>query len=146
VVHNPTNTVISFGLLIAVVGSSFAYVYSTIEPTPYLGVNGGIELTPARAQALGIDQTEGILVTEVDPGSPADRAGLKGGDRVVMINNQQVPVGGDVIIAFDGEPVTREREYLAVLDQKSVGDTLVMTVMRGGSTHEISVVLGEERQ
>lgn len=143
--HNPTNVAISFGLLIAVVGSSFAYVYSTIEPKPYLGIDG-IVLTPARAQALGIEQTEGIMVIGVAPDSPADLAGLQVGDRFVTIDNDRVPVGGDVIVAFDGEPVTTAREYQAVLDQKSVGDTLVMTVMRGNSTHEISVVLEEERQ
>ncbi len=141
--HNPTNTAISFSLLIAAVGGSFAYVYSSIEPSPYLGVDG-VELSPGLARALEMEQTEGILVTSVDPGSPADRAGLKGGNRVVMINDQELRIGGDVIVAFDGEPVTTAGDYRAVLDQKSVGDTLRLTVMRSNGAQEIRVVLEEQ--
>lgn len=139
-VHNPTNTVISFGLLIAVVGSSFAYVYLN---TPDLGFDG-LVLSPSAARALGVDQDAGILVTRVEPGGPADVAGLKGGNRAVTIGERVIMVGGDVVTAIDGAPINEVRDFTAAIDQKSVGDSVRLTIVRDGNAQELNLVVGRQ--
>lgn len=140
VVHNPTNTVISFGLLIAVVGSSFAYVYYN---TPELGFDGRL-LSPNAARVLGIEHEEGILVTKVVPGGPADMAGLKGGTRAITVGDQVIMVGGDIITAIDGMPIKTRSDYVAATDKKSIGDSVRMTIIRDGKTQEIDIIVGRQ--
>ncbi len=69
----------------------------------WLGITGGT-LTPEIAQAMNLDSDQtGVLVVRVEDGSPADSAGMKGSDRDATIGGQSVPIGGDVIIAIDGQ-------------------------------------------
>jgi serine protease Do len=139
--HNPVNTVISFAVLISVVGASFYYVSATDAPEPWLGIEGS-NVTPAIAQTLGLQQSEGFLIFSVEPSSPAEVAGLRGGDRVVTIDGRPVILGGDVIIAVDNIQVQNAQEIGAQLIQKSIGDVIEFTVIRGNSTEEIEVELG----
>jgi serine protease Do len=74
---------------------------------PWLGVSG-TSLTPELATAMGLTpEQRGALVVHVVPGGPADRAGLRGSDRQVTIEDEQVRPGGDVIVALDGAPPSR---------------------------------------
>jgi serine protease Do len=133
--------VISFGVLISVVGASFYYVSATEAPEPWLGIEGS-NVTPAIAQTLGLQEPSGFLVFSVESSSPADVAGLRGGDRVVTIEGRPVVVGGDVIVAVDNIQIQDAQDIGAQLTQKSVGDVIEFSVVRGSSTEEIDVELG----
>jgi serine protease Do len=139
--QNATNTVISFGVLISIVGASFYYVSATDEPQPWLGIEGS-NVTPTIAQTLGLQEPVGFLIFSVEPSSPAETAGLRGGDRVVTIDGRPVVLGGDVIIAVDNIQIEDAQDIEAQLIQKSVGDVVEFTVIRGSLTEQIEVRLG----
>jgi S1-C subfamily serine protease len=139
--HNPFNTAISFALLISVVGASFYYVYATDPKEPWLGIEGS-NVTPAIAQTLGLQEPRGFLIFAVETTSPADVAGLKGGDRVVTIDGRPVVLGGDVIIAIDNIEIQGAEDIEALLATKTIGDSIAFTVIRANSTQVFNVVLG----
>ena len=139
--HNPVNTIISFALLISVVGASFYYVYATDAVEPWLGIEGS-DVTPAIAQTLGLQEPLGFLIFSVEPTSPAEAAGLKGGDRVVTIDGRPVVLGGDVIIAVNDISVQDAQDIEAQLLYKRIGDVVEFSVIRGSSTQDIEVELG----
>ncbi len=141
--HNPVNTVISFGLLIAIVGGSFYYVYATDVKEPYLGIEGR-GVTPAVAQELGLQEARGLLIFVVRPGSPADVAGLKGGDKGAVIDGQEWVLGGDVIASIDGVQIQGVDDAEALLAHKVAGDSVKFTIIRGGATLDVNVVIGEK--
>jgi S1-C subfamily serine protease len=141
-VHNPVNTAVSFGLLIAIVGGSFYYVSATDPKEPYLGI-GGRGVTPAVAQELGMQNARGLLIFVVDPGSPADVSGLRGGDRVAVIEGQEWALGGDVIVAIDGTQIQSVEDAESLLADKIAGDNVEFTVFRGGANLDVNVVIGE---
>jgi S1-C subfamily serine protease len=139
--HNPVNTAISFAVLISVVGASFYYVSATDAPEPWLGIEGS-NVTPAIAQTLGLQEPSGFLIFSVEPSSPAEVAGLRGGDRVVTIEGSPVVLGGDVIVAVDNIQILDAQDIEAQLSPKSIGDVIEFSVVRGSSTEEIDVELG----
>jgi putative serine protease PepD len=108
---------------------------------PYLGLRSSWALSSDLAEALGLSVNEGVLVLEVAPNSPADAAGLRGGRRMAVIGNYQVPVGGDVIVALAGEPVRDSPEIQRILDHHRPGDTIQVTVYRDKRKIEIPVHL-----
>lgn len=139
--HYPVNTVISFTVLISVVGASFYYVYATDATELWLGIEGS-NITPAIAQTLDLQQPVGFLIFSVEPGSPAEQAGLRGGDRVVTVEGRPVVLGGDAIIAVDDTPIEDAQDIEAQLIYKTVGDVVEFSLIRGSSTQEIEVELG----
>ena len=109
----------------------------------WLGIQG-LTLSPEIAEAMELPSGQaGILVAEVIQATPADEAGLLGGDQMVDVDGQQVPVGGDVITAIDGEPVTQFEELRAVLLQSEPGQEVTLTILRGDEELEVEVTLGE---
>jgi len=126
--------------LISVVGASFYYVYATDAVEPWLGIEGS-DVTPAIAQTLGLEPM-GFLIFSVEPTSPAEAAGLKGGDRVVTIDGRPVVLGGDVIIAVNDISIQDAQDIEAQLLYKRIGDVVEFSVIRGSSTQDIEVELG----
>jgi S1-C subfamily serine protease len=139
--HNPVNTVVSVAVLVSVVGASFYYVYATDVVEPWLGIEGS-NVTPAIAQTLGLQESVGFLIFSVEPSSPAELAGLKGGDRVVTIDGRPVLLGGDVITAVDNIQIDDAQDIEAELIDKTVGDVIEFSVIRGSSTQDVDVKLG----
>ncbi|MGD2205285.1 MAG: trypsin-like peptidase domain-containing protein [Anaerolineae bacterium] len=117
-------------------------------PHPWLGVSLWT-LTPDRIEILRetgmeVPVEEGILLMEVVPGSPADEAGLRGGQNQVRIGRYILPIGGDIITAIDGEPITSDRDLTLFLDTESqIGQTVQVTVWREGEQMTTSVTLTE---
>jgi serine protease Do len=110
---------------------------------PRLGVSG-TDLTPDLATAMGLEADQrGALVVEVSPNGPADKAGLQGSERQVEIDGQQVPVGGDVIVAIGGQPVNALDDLVVYLARNTqVGQTVTLTVLRQSEEVQIQVTLG----
>jgi S1-C subfamily serine protease len=109
---------------------------------PYLGITGH-EVFPALAQALSLPVSEGIMVVEAAPGSPAQRAGIRGGDRVVQIGNMIVRVGGDIITEVDRVKVRTFEQLSEFIDGKRPGDTVTLTVNRQGKFNTVEARLRE---
>ncbi|MDQ4076303.1 MAG: PDZ domain-containing protein [Chloroflexota bacterium] len=109
---------------------------------PYLGVQGAT-LTPAIAQEMGLEPTQrGALITSVVPDGPAAEAGLQGGEREATILGRPIPVGGDVIIAIEGEPVTDFDDVITYLARNAeVGETIELTILRDGEEETVEVTL-----
>jgi serine protease Do len=101
-------------------------------------------LTPQIAQAMNLEgDQQGVLIAQVEAGSPADDAGLRGSHTPATIDGQQVMVGGDVITAFDGQPITGMQELQALLQQANPGQEVALTILREGERLQVSVILGE---
>jgi S1-C subfamily serine protease len=109
---------------------------------PYLGI-AGHEIVPALVQALRLPVKEGIIVVEVTPGSPAQRAGIRGGDRAVQVGNMIVRVGGDIITEVDQVKVRTFEELSDFIDAKQPGDTVALTYNRQGKLNVVEVRLRE---
>ena len=110
---------------------------------PYLGISGG-SLTPDLAKAMDLQSNQrGALVEDIVPGGPADKAGLQGSDRQVQIDGQDVRVGGDVIVAINGQPIKSMDDIISYLSSNtSVGDKVALTVLRNGKETELQITLG----
>lgn len=108
----------------------------------WLGIKA-MSVNPEIAQAMDLPKDqEGVLVGQVQTGSPADKAGLRGSDKLVTINGQEVVVGGDVIIAWNNEPVTGMQQLQEAVSQSSPGDKVTLTVLRNGRQKDLRVTLG----
>jgi len=117
--------------------------YQAGRKRPKLGVSV-VPISGDYADALSLPTQGGLLIQEVDPDSPAARAGLRGGRQEVQIGNAQVLVGGDLIMSIDGQPVERDDAISRALAKKRTGDTLELTIFRNGRTTNVRVKLGEE--
>jgi S1-C subfamily serine protease len=110
---------------------------------PKLGVSV-VPIAGDYADALRLPTQGGLLIQQVDAGSAAARAGLRGGRQVVQIGNAELLVGGDLIMSIDGKPVDRDDAISRALATKRTGDTLELTIFRNGKTMNIRVRLGDE--
>jgi S1-C subfamily serine protease len=108
---------------------------------PWVGISGA-DMTPALAKALNLKEPRGVLVVEVIGGSPAEKAGIKAGTNTVRVDGRQVPLGGDIVLELDGHQVRKVDDILVYLQrEKSVGDTMDVTVLRNGQLQHINLHL-----
>jgi serine protease Do len=114
---------------------------------PWLGLSGG-DLDPSLAKAMGLNPNQrGALLGDVVAGGPADKAGLHGSSKQVSIQGQTVNVGGDVIIAVNGQPVNGFDDVVAYLsDNAEVGQTVNLTILRQGKEQTVAVTLAARPQ
>jgi S1-C subfamily serine protease len=110
---------------------------------PWLGISAlGVNIP--LAEAIGLEKPQGILVTEVISGSPADLAGLRGSDETRIIEGVEVPIGGDVIIEIDGIPVITMDDLVVYMERNTVpGNSVILTIIREGQEQNLDVILGE---
>ncbi len=109
---------------------------------PVHGLVSAIAISGESAQALDLPTEGGLLVQEVEPGSPADQAGIRGARRSVYLGNYAVGIGGDLIVAVDKEPVRTLEALQRALNRKRAGDTMELTIYRGGRTMKVNITLG----
>ena len=95
------------------------------------------------SQALDLPVKDGLLVQTVTRGGPAAASGIRGGDQVALLGMQRLYIGGDVIVAIDGQKVASPLDVNLVLNRKRPGDNVTVTLYRGGKKMDISVKLGE---
>lgn len=110
---------------------------------PWVGISGR-DINPALATALNLVDARGFLIVNVVEGSPAEKAGLKGSDDTREVDGVEYPFGGDVILAVDGKIVRQIDDILIHLQRyKSVGDEMVLEVLRDGRVTNFVVELDE---
>jgi 2-alkenal reductase len=140
---DPVNTGIGFAIssnivkqVVPVLIEEGSYDY------PYLGISSREDLTLDMIEALGLARQTGAYVVSVVPGSPADRAGLKGGSGDSGFPD--LPKGGDLIIGIDGREVNTFSQMLSYLiANKKPGDEVVLTILRGTEEMEVNLTLGK---
>jgi putative serine protease PepD len=148
--ENPTGDSVNVGVAFAVpinTAKQFlpAMLAGETVSHPWLGI-AGQEITPALAQELDLPVDEGVYVTLVAAGSPAQRAGLEGAFRseAQATQSSSVPSGGDVIVAADGQTVASVENLAGYLDtQKTPGDTVQLQVVRAGQELSLEATLAE---
>jgi len=134
------------GIGFAVPSNTIAKIVPSLIETgtfnhPWVGISGR-DMTPGLASALELDEPRGVLVVEVVSGGPAEKAGLRGGDNPTRIEGQTVPLGGDIILELDNNQIRKLDDILVYLQrEKTVGDTLQVTILRDGTEMNIDLVL-----
>jgi 2-alkenal reductase len=107
----------------------------------YVGIRTE-DLTPSAAKKFGYATRHGALVATVTPGSAGARAGLKAGTRDVVFRGLDLRVGGDAIVAINGEPVMNGEDVVRIVAEQLVpGQTARFTVVRGRQRRVVRVVL-----
>jgi S1-C subfamily serine protease len=95
---------------------------------------------------LGLAADYGLLIVQSVPGGAADNAGLHGGTERAFLGNIPIMVGGDLIVAVDGQKVEDQQELAQIMNNHRAGDTVRITIYRGKKKMDVNVVLGEARQ
>lgn len=109
---------------------------------PTLGIVS-FPVGPDLAEQLGLAADSGVLIQKVIPGGAADRAGLHGGNQQAYLGNTPIMIGGDLIIAIDGQQVTDPQDISLIMDRHQAGDTVSVTVLRGRRQMTVKLTLGE---
>ncbi len=109
---------------------------------PSLGVRT-LAIGPDLAQQMGLPASYGLLIESTEPGGAAARAGLRGGNQMAYLGNMQISIGGDLIVAIDGQPVTDSRDVAEIMDKHQPGDSVTVTFYRGQRKMSTRVVLGQ---
>ena len=133
-------------------GVGFAVPSDTIKPIvaqliaggsvshAYLGVS---VTTVTQSAADKLDLTAGVALTSVRDGTPAAEAGLRAATDATVSGGEEVPTGGDVITALDGDRVSTAEELRARIDAKQPGDELEVTYVRNGDTRTVTLTLAD---
>jgi S1-C subfamily serine protease len=138
----PLNSGVGFAIAINLVKRVAPILISeSTYDYPYLGITSLDDLSLIQQEALNLPQANGAYVIGVTPGSPADKAGIIGGDTqtdIIGLNS-----GGDLIIAIDDHDVYQFGDLLSyLLNNKSPGDTVTLSVLRDGEEIELELILG----
>jgi len=112
---------------------------------PWVGVSAQ-DVWPELAELLELPVQEGLMVAEVLKGGPADRAGLRGGSRAVTVGRYRFQVGGDIITAIDGQPMSSMLNLNRLIYRKRPGDEVEITFYRGREKRTVKVTLEERPQ
>ena len=112
----------------------------------YLGVRMQ-EIDENLAQTFRLPVDSGILIVDVVDGSPADEAGLQGGDQPVIVGGKSYVLGGDIVTAADGQSVATPDDLRRLIMEKEPGEAMTLEVRRGDrgeSERTVSVTLGRQ--
>jgi S1-C subfamily serine protease len=112
---------------------------------PALGVRT-IPINSDLADQMGLAADYGLLIVQVVAGGAADRAGLHGGSERAYLGNVPIMLGGDLIIAIDGEKVEDQQNLAQMMNKHRAGDAVRVTIFRGKKKMEIEVTLGEAKE
>jgi S1-C subfamily serine protease len=109
---------------------------------PWLGLQGELVGQPLK-ELLRVPLVDGFLVEGVEPGSPADKAGILGGRLDIVIDGEPILLGGDIVTRIDGGAVDEVEKLSRALRSFTVGKTVHMTVFRDKHLIEVDCVLTE---
>lgn len=109
---------------------------------PVHGISSTVFVKGDLADALNLPTSGGLLIEAIDEGSPAQRAGLRGPARSVIVGMYRLGIGGDLITAIDGAPVDGQDALRKAVNQKRAGDKMQLTVFRGNRNTNVILTLG----
>src|SRR5438270_4870730 len=112
---------------------------------PALGVRT-IAISPELADEMGLPADYGLLIVQVTPRGSADQAGLHGGTERAYLGNIPIMLGGDLIVAIDGEKVQDEQDLAQMMNNHRAGDSVKVTIYRGKKKMDVQIALGEARE
>jgi S1-C subfamily serine protease len=112
---------------------------------PALGVLT-LPVSPDIAGDLGLVSDYGLLIIRVTPGGAAERAGLRGGTERAYLGNMPIMIGGDLIVAIDGQEVREQPDLAQIMNNHRAGDAVKVTIYRGKRKMDLNVTLGEARE
>jgi len=109
---------------------------------PWVGI-AGVDMNYDIAKYIGCNYTYGFLIVSVIKGSPAEKVGLRGGNKQVTISGEQLTVGGDLIIAIDGHKIRNVDEFVSYLERNTQpGQEITLTIVRDNRVMNVSLTLG----
>jgi S1-C subfamily serine protease len=112
---------------------------------PWLGIRYAYHLTPGLADMLDLSVEKGLLLVELHPDGPLADHNVRGAQQEVIIGNQRVFVGGDILTAINGEEVLGLEDLEILLETKyKVGDVVDVTLLQDGQEKTLSIELTEE--
>lgn len=103
-----------------------------------------VQMNTAIANYANLDINRGVLVSQVISGGNADKAAIKGGTQAVRYgsrNPRTIYLGGDIIVAINGEKVSTLADYLSLLESKRPGESVTLTLHRNRKNIDVPVVL-----
>ena len=112
---------------------------------PTLGISV-LSIGPELAQEMGLPSDYGVLIVRTLPGGAADQAGLRGGNQRAYLGNMPIMIGGDLIIAIDGDSIGDQQDLANAMNKHRAGDTVTVTIYRGKRKMDVKAVLGEARE
>jgi S1-C subfamily serine protease len=112
---------------------------------PALGIRT-IPIGPELAEEMGLAADYGLLIVQVVPGGAAERAGLRGGNQQAYLGNIPINIGGDLIVAIDGQRIDDQQSLGQIMNSHRAGDTVHVTFYRGKKKMDVDVALGEARE
>jgi S1-C subfamily serine protease len=112
---------------------------------PSLGIVS-YAIGPDLASQMGLAVDSGILIQKVIPGGAAERAGLHGGNQQAYVGNTPILLGGDLIVAIDGQQVSDSQEVDVIMEKHQAGDTVSVTFYRGRKQITLKLIAGEAQE
>jgi S1-C subfamily serine protease len=109
---------------------------------PWLGIKGKLVTDEVRS-LIALPLVSGLLILDVEDGSPAEAIGLRAGDLDVTIEGEPWILGGDILVAVNGQDVKSSEQYAKVLGQLKAKQSIELTVFRDGAWHTMTVTLAE---
>jgi S1-C subfamily serine protease len=141
-----SNSGVGFAVPVSAIKRSVAQLEENGEAEyAYIGVSTQ-PIYPQLADKLGLDTDHGGMLSEVVPHSPADKAGLEGGEERLTFQAIPYEIGGDVIVSVDGQPVVRPDDLARYISIHQPGQTVQLEVLRDGKRKQIEVTLGKRPQ
>jgi S1-C subfamily serine protease len=104
-----------------------------------------LPIGPDIAEQIGLPADYGILIERVLPGGASEKAGLRGGNQKAYQGNTPVMLGGDLIVAMDGDEITSPQDLSAAMNSHRAGDVVTVTIFRGRKKMDIKVTLGDAK-
>ncbi len=111
---------------------------------PSLGIVS-YAIGPDLAEQMGLAADYGVLIQKVIPGGAAEKAGLRGGNQQAYVGNTPIMLGGDLIVAIDGQQITDPQDISSVMDKHQAGDTISITILRGQRQMTLKLILDEAK-
>jgi len=112
---------------------------------PALGVRT-VPVSPELAEEIGLPVDFGLLIIGVVPGSSAEQAGLRAGSERAYLGNIPIMLGGDLIVAIDGEKIQDQDDLTQMMNNHRAGDSVKVTIYRNKKKMDVEVSLVEARQ
>ena len=149
-IFSPSSNGGSIGIGFAIPADTVKRITADLLTTGYVrhawsGVGTTISLTdfPQVADALRLNTDRGLMIVDIYENSPASRAGLRGATDQLRMGRIRLPVGGDVILEFQGKTVSSAQELLNEVDRYKAGEKVTITILRGNKKIDVPMTLAE---